>query len=269
MEYDPIKNKLGRFFNSSLLLRKLFYFMLDTLLLRTWYIHREIKKWGRNAAKGTNVLDAGSGFGQYSFYIARKYPGWQILGADVKEEQVEDCNRFFKESGKTNVRFEVADLVRFSKPDSFDLAISVDVMEHILEDVEVFRNIYTSLRKNGMLLISTPSDKGGSDAGHGGESFIGEHVRNGYNIKEIEDKLRTAGFSKTEAKYSYGVPGHISWILSMKFPMKILAVSKLFFILLPFYYLITFPLCLILNRIDVSVAHPTGTGLIVKAYKNR
>ena len=46
---------------------------------------------------------------------------------------------------------------------SFDLALSVDVMEHIVEDVEVFRNIHTSLKDGGMLLISTPSDQGGSD----------------------------------------------------------------------------------------------------------
>lgn len=267
MEYDPIKNKLGIFFNRSKAMRKLFYSLLDLLLLRSWHIHKELKKWEKNASEKADVLDAGSGFGQYSWYIAGRHPGWRILAVDVKEEQVTDCNKFFAEAGRANARFEVADLVRFSKPDMFDLAISVDVMEHILEDVEVFKNIYASLRRGGMLLISTPSDQGGSDAEHGGESFIGEHVRNGYNMKEIEDKLKSAGFSRVEAKYSYGTPGHISWVLSMKWPMKILSVTKAFIVLLPFYYLLTFPFCLILNSMDVNGNHATGTGLIVKAYK--
>lgn len=267
MEYDPIKIKLGLFFNRTTALRKIFYALLDLLLLRSWHVHREIKKWAANAPADTKVLDAGSGFGQYSYYIARKHPEWHILGVDVKNEQVADCNKFFSDTGKKHARFEVGDLVKFSKPDAFNLVISVDVMEHILEDVEVFKNIYATLRKGGMLLISTPSDKGGSDAGHGDESFIGEHVRNGYNIKEIEDKLKSAGFSKVDAKYSYGTPGHISWVLSMKLPMKILSVSKVFIVLLPVYYLITFPFCLILNEMDTIGKHGTGTGLIVKAYR--
>jgi 2-polyprenyl-3-methyl-5-hydroxy-6-metoxy-1,4-benzoquinol methylase len=33
---------------------------------------------------------------------------------------------------------------------------SVDVMEHIEEDVEVFKNFYQSLKDGGVLLISTP-----------------------------------------------------------------------------------------------------------------
>jgi SAM-dependent methyltransferase len=114
----------------------------------------------------------------------------------------------------------VQDLVLYQEPNSFDLALSVDVMEHILEDVEVFRNIHASLKDGGMLLISTPSDQGGSDVHADSEtSFIEEHVRDGYNIHEIQQKLRTAGFERIEARYSYGEPGQISWRLSMKYPI--------------------------------------------------
>jgi hypothetical protein len=119
-----------------------------------------------------------------------------------------------------------------------------------------------------MLLISTPSDQGGSDV-HGDEesSFIEEHVRDGYNIVEIQDKLRSAGFSRIQARYSYGKPGQISWRLSMKYPILMLGKSKAFFLLLPFYYLVTFPFCLVLNWLDANNRHATGTGLIVKAWK--
>ena len=141
-------------------------------------------------------------------------------------------------------------------------------MEHILEDVEVFRNFHSSLKKDGMLLISTPSDQGGSDVHSDGEtSFIEEHVRDGYNVKDIEDKLRSVGFSKVEVLYSYGTPGKISWKLSMKYPILMLGATKLFFVILPFYYLVVYPIAFVLNYFDTYSVHKTGTGLIVKAVK--
>lgn len=268
MHYDPIKRSLGSLFNQSTALRKLFYNLLDLLLLRAWHIHKELKSWAKDHPGSATIFDAGMGFGQYSYYLAQKNKSWNILAVDVKQEQVEDCTHFFNKAGLTNVKFAMADLTKYVQPNSFDLVLSVDVMEHILEDVQVFRNFHQSLKTGGMLLISTPSDQGGSDV-HGDDqsSFIEEHVRDGYNIKEIEQKLITAGFSKIYARYSYGTPGKISWRLSMKYPILMLGFSKLFFILLPFYYLLVFPFCIVLNYMDVEGDHKTGTGLIVKAWK--
>jgi len=92
-------------------------------------------------------------------------------------------------------------------------------------------------------------------------------VRDGYNKQEIKAKLTEAGFSRVKARYSYGRPGSIAWRLSMKWPLMMLNVSKAFFILLPFWYLIVFPFCLILNFLDSRMAHRAGTGLVVMAWK--
>jgi SAM-dependent methyltransferase len=268
MDYDPIKRQLGNVFNKSPFLRKLFYRLLDLLLLRCWHIHREIRLWKKSHPSPDRILDAGMGFGQYTYYLSQKFPHTKIDAVDVKEEQVEDCTRFFSSLGSTQVNFGIADLTQFESTHSYDLALSVDVMEHILEDVLVFKNIHKVLKPGGMLLISTPSDQGGSDVtSEGDSSFIGEHVRDGYNIKEIEDKLRSAGFSKVECLYSYGTPGKISWRLSMKYPISLLSASRLFFVVLPVYYLLVYPLCFLLNALDSGMKHPTGTGLIVKAWK--
>ena len=237
MQYDPIKRSLGNVFNKSPFLRKTFYRLLDLLLLRAWHVHKELKTWIKQGPKKAMILDAGAGYGQHSFWLNNRLPDAQILAVDVKEEQVADCNRFFEQIGSGNkVKFVVGDLTKFVQADTYDLAISVDVMEHILEDVEVFKNIQ-------------------------------EHVRDGYNIKEIEDKLRSAGFTKVEARYQYGSPGKISWRLSMKYPILMLGASKLFFVILPFYYIIAYPVSYVLNWMDVAGNHPTGTGLIVKAWK--
>jgi len=268
MEYDPIKRGLGSFFNKTPFLRKLFYKLLDLLLLRTWHVKRELKRWAKENPGEEKILDAGSGFGQYSYFMASHWKKWSVEGIDVKEEQIEDCTQFFKKAGLSNAHFQVGDLSQFTLPDYYNLILSVDVMEHILEDVLVFKNFHTSMKENGILIISTPSDQGGSDVhDHDHGSFIDEHVRDGYGIDEITNKLQTAGFSRIKAAYAYGWPGKISWRLSMKYPILMLGASKLFYLILPIYYLITFPFCLALNYLDVRLKHKTGTGLIVSAYK--
>jgi len=268
MQYDPIKRSLGNVFNKRPFLRKFFYRMLDLLLLRTWHVKKEVRSWSKNRSGEVEILDAGSGFGQYVYFLSRMNNAWKIHGVDVKQEQIDDCSNFFSKINKPNISFGFADLTKFNENNRYDLVLSVDVMEHILEDVEVFKNLHAAMKPGAMLLISTPSDQGGSDVhDHDHDSFIDEHVRDGYNIDEIREKLKTAGFSKSEAKYSYGSPGKISWKLTMKYPILMLNASKLFFIILPFYYLLVLPFGLILNYKDVQGNHKTGTGLIVKAWK--
>ena len=268
MQYDPIKRILGNVFNKTPFLRRLFYRLLDLLLLRSWHIHKELRLWIKENKSATDILDAGAGFGQYTYWLHTTNQTWKILSVDVKDEQVADCNNFFHKIGATNVRFEVQDLTKYVKQNAFDLVVCVDVMEHIEEDVQVFKNFHASMKSGAMLVISTPSDQGGSDV-HGDEqaSFIEEHVRDGYNILAIQEKLKSAGFSKTFARYQYGTPGKISWRLSMKYPIQMLGVSKLFFIILPFYYVVAYPVSFVLNYVDTVMNHTTGTGLIVKAWK--
>ncbi|MEA3446520.1 MAG: methyltransferase domain-containing protein [Bacteroidota bacterium] len=276
MHYDPIKRSLGKVFNANPYMRKFFYRLLDLLLLRAWHIKKELRLFSSDFKnKEIKILDAGAGFGQYVYSMSKFSPKWEITAVDVKEEQVEDCNNFFDKINESHrINFEVGDLTKYRKEEEYQMILSVDVMEHILEDVVVFKNFYASLKPGGIVLISTPSDQGGSDADHDHDheegdihGFIDEHVRDGYNIDEIVEKMKSAGFSKVEARYAYGTPGKISWKLSMKYPISMLNVSKLFFIILPIYFIITFPISFILNYFDVNGKHKTGTGLVVKAFK--
>ena len=269
MQYDPIKTVLGKFFNRTPRRRKVFYALLDLLLLRAWHIHKALKTIAAENPEIKMVLDAGAGFGQYAYYMFRKFKSWQIHGVDINPDQIGDVQQFFANLGASDrTSFGVANLEEFKDPDVFDLILCVDVMEHIPDDNRVFRNFFDSLKPGGTLLISTPSDQGGSDV-HDEEdsSFIEEHVRDGYNLMEIQKQLKQAGFTKTQARYSYGKPGHISWLISMKYPIILINRSKWFFLLLPVYYLIFYPVAFVLNVLDVHLQHRTGTGLIVMAGK--
>lgn len=267
MHYDPIKELLGRLFNRHPLLRKLFYRLLDILLLRSWHVRRALKKIGPSLPLQASVLDAGMGFGQYSWWMARHFPSWKITAADIKSEQVADCNAFFRKTGVAGrVQAVEADLVTWKSGENHDLILCVDVMEHIEEDRTVFANFRSMSADGGYLVISTPSDMGGSDVQSDGDtSFIGEHVRDGYGREEITEKLHTAGYEEVKVFYTYGTSGSIAWRLSMKYPVMMLSKSKLFFILLPFYYLAVMPFVLALNVGDLCGTNARGTGLLVIA----
>ena len=269
MQYEPIKRSLGKVFTKSIFLRKTLYILLDLLLLRTWHVKRALRKIASNLPSDASVLDAGSGFGQYAWRISCLYKGWRIRAIDINKEQVDDCNNFISRTRRSEkVRFETADLTSLTDKDLYDFILTVDVMEHIEKDELVFSNFYKSLKNNGVLMISTPSDKGGSDV-HNNEdhSFIDEHVRDGYSMDEIGKKLKVAGFGTVDIRYTYGWAGNISWIISMKYPVKMINKSYLFFVVLPFYYLVVFPISFILNIIDLNFRIKKGTGLLVIARK--
>lgn len=269
MKYEAIKKTIDKVISKSIWLTKLFFSLIDFHLLRTWHIHRELHNFFKTCHKDNiHVLDAGCGFSQYSYFVLKNYYNTRLIAIDSDEDHIIRARHFFEKTGYHEAEFILGDITKYVNPDHFDLIMAVDVMEHITEDEVALRNFFISLKAGGMLIISTPSDKGGSDVDSDHkESFIEEHVRNGYSIKEIRDKLLASGFERIDAKYTYGGPGKISWRLSMKYPIILWNISKAFLIILPVYFIIVYPVCIILNFFDITFRHSSGTGLLVTAFK--
>jgi len=271
MYYDPIKDRLGAFFGAHPVRQKVFYALLHTLFLRSWYVRRELRALTRSlpVSMPLDVLDAGTGFGQYAYYIAREIPNSRVLAVDIKPDYLEHAGRFISRTPlKGRLEFEEQDLTVLDLDRRFDLIVSVDVMEHIEDDRRVFRNFARVLKTGGHVIINTPSDQGGSDAGADAETgFIDEHVRPGYSMDELHAKLREAGLVPVRARYTYGTYGSAAWRLLIKRPMQLLALTRAAYLLLPFYYAAALPLGMILHAIDVRSENETGTGLIVVARK--
>ncbi|MGH2568467.1 MAG: class I SAM-dependent methyltransferase [Bacteroidota bacterium] len=268
MRYDPVKKFFGDVVGSRLWLRRLFYALLGLLFLREWHVKRELRNLLGSSSRPMEVYDAGTGFGQYSYYMAKRFPRSRIYAVDVNEEQVVECRRFFETVGFRHCSFAVEDLLAIQHAGRFDLVLSVDVMEHIEEDRRVFQNLFRALKPGGVLLVNTPSNLGGSDVhAEGEQSFIEEHARPGYGVEEIRTKLESAGFMVERIAFTYGPFGSLAWRLGIKYPMRMLSATKLFFFLLPLYYLVTLPIVLPLMYLDYSSENNTGTGLLVIARK--
>jgi SAM-dependent methyltransferase len=239
------------------------------MFLRSWYVRRELLRI-RNVfgKKEISIYDAGSGYGQYTYFITKHLMPCTVYSVDIKDKWINDTREFFNKQKISNVDFAVEDLTEIEHQDKFDLIVCVDVMEHIEEDKKVFRNFYNALKKGGYMLINSPSIYGGSDVHDEKEkSFISEHARDGYSNEDLELKLNPLGFSTYRSRYTYGFWGDKAWRLEIKYPMVMLNATKVFFIILPFYYLVTFPFTLIMMNLDFLAKNRVGSGINFIAKK--
>ena len=271
MKYDPIKDRLGRFVSKHPMLQRLFYGMLNLLFLRAWYVRREVRRLldAYPLSQSLRVLDAGTGFGQYAYFVARTFPNATVHAVDVKQDYLDRAQDFVDQTPyRDRVTWALDDLTDLQAEGPFDLILSVDVMEHIAADRTVFEHFARVVRPGGHVIINTPSDQGGSDVQtESDESFIGEHVRDGYNLHALENKLRDAGLEPVRSLYTYGPYGSRAWRWLIKRPMQMLGATWASLIILPLYYLAALPLGLYLNARDLEHPNETGTGVLVVAQK--
>ena len=258
MHYDKIKDKFAGIIDCFPAFRKLFYLALDILLLRQWYVKKAIKKHFPKD-KPIRFYDAGAGFGQYSCFVLRYFKNARVHAVDLKTDYMNSFARYAGRVGWQDFTAEQADLADHIPKDKFDLIAAIDILEHIEEDEKVLQNFRKVLAEGGKLIISSPGTFDES------ARFTAEHVRPGYNKDEIISKLHSAGFKIVSFDYSYGKFGHLAWLLTLKFPLSLLGISKIFWLLLPVYYLVFYPVSALFMRLDLLLKNKVGTGLIVVA----
>ena len=265
MEYASVKDNLRKIIGSKPFLRKMFYLALEKLFLRERYVKRELKRLLPRLNPGAIILDAGFGYGQYAYYIARNYAEAKITAVDIEPVMLDDFGCFLAKIHCPNISLELTDLTSMNHKGRFDMALSVDVMEHIEDDVSVFHNIHRALKEGGVFLMHTPHLNASSERGQG--SFVGEHIRDGYSTEELVNKLKEAGFKGVNYTLTYGKHGAKAWRLLQKYPITVLKSSKLFFLLLPFYYALIYPVACVLMRRDMKSRNLQGDGILIEAWK--
>lgn len=268
MQYNPLRERLGRFFSRTPWLRKAFFRLLDEIILRNKHVIRELKIWARVNPGPKHILDAGSGFGSFVYVLHKIDPLYSILGIDNNPRHVSDGNDFVGRMELKNIFFRTMDIRDLNYTHAFDLILCVSTLEY-LEDVEdVLKRFARAVKPGGNLLIYVPSD-------HYTPQQIEENARlfgtsnklNSFNLMRLKVAMRNAGFPKVRARYTYGKPGATSWLISQYFPVKITNFWSGFFYLMPLYYLIIAPVCLVLNYLDTHMGHTEGKGILMKGYK--
>ena len=242
----------------------LFFFGLNTIFLRTWYVRRAVRRIGFPKEGVFDFLDAGSGFGQYSTYLFKRFPGARILGLERDPDFVDAGNVYCERAGWDRLRFETMDLLNMEYEDVFDLILCVDVMEHIKEDVNLLSRFSKSLKRSGRLILTTPTVyRKHDDDG----AFVEEHARPGYSEEEMRQKLSAANLHVESLNYGYGVFGDLSWRLGIRNVMKLFSGLRFLKILVFFYFILAFPLVLVLMCLDYVWPNRRGTGMVVTACR--
>ena len=80
-------------------MRKIFYFFLDLLLLRAWHVRKALREIARKYPEQASVLDAGAGFGQYTWRMSRMNRQWKIKSVDIDQDHINDNKCFFSKAG--------------------------------------------------------------------------------------------------------------------------------------------------------------------------
>jgi SAM-dependent methyltransferase len=165
------------------------------------------------------LLDGGCGPGSITLGLAAVVAPGEVVGIDLQPSQVERARALAAERGRTNARFEVANLYQLPFPDrSFDAVFLNGVLMHLRHPVRALKALRRVLRPGGIVGIRDP-DWGASLRApttpllqhwlalrvrgrqhNGGDPFLGRHHRR---------RLLEAGFARAEASASVSSAGSL------------------------------------------------------------
>jgi len=174
------------------MIKKLLYYHplgRDIILIKRW-------KWRKFISKGNLLtLDIGCNGGIWSIYCLSI--GNKIVGIDIDTDAIQRAENIAEIYGfnKEMYEFKKTDIRNLTYSKNFSQILCFEVIEHIKNDKEVLKKIYKLLKPGGKLLISSPNKKcplvqkskisKTEDSGH---------VREGYTIDELKNKLEDIGF---------------------------------------------------------------------------
>jgi len=269
MEYDPIKDKLFGLTKKSVFLRDLLFFAVGHVFLREAHVKRRIglAKLPDNA----NILDAGCGLGQYSLWMAKKFPHAKIFACDVKQHFLDSGNEHAKAKGYSNLTFGQLDLLGLDEDSKYDCIVNVDVLEHIEDDVDLMRRFYRALKPGGVLIAHSPGSNEDSRTTTADPKMqVEEHVRIGYLPAEIDEKLHTAGFEDVTVYPTYHpTTGVWLWWLWQGVPLYLAQLSYLGLAVIPFWFIVAYPLGYPLWWRDLHLPLSIGRGVLPVARKKK
>lgn len=141
-----------------------------------------------------SILEVGCGEGMNLIYFKRLFPEAELTGFDLSTVAIHLVQNKIRDGF-----FSAMDLSQPVTPEkTYDLVLSLDVLEHVPDDVAMMQNLYQFTNQHGYCLAMTLQGKMREF-----ERDIG-HVRN-YQAGELENKMTSVGFSIVQ-KVSWGFP---------------------------------------------------------------
>ncbi len=119
---------------------------------RLYTIRKTLELLKRRSWAPATILDYGCGEGRYVGELRKQFPHADICGCDISDIGLDIARRENPDSTFIQMSDETID----HAPDSFDLVISVEVLEHVADVEKSIAEIAKVLKPGGLAIITTP-----------------------------------------------------------------------------------------------------------------
>jgi len=155
--------------------------------------------------RASRILDAGCGRGVITRSLSRRYANAEIDAVDADADAQRANREISEKAGFDNCNYIDGDLTEYVSDSRYDLVVSVDNLEHVVDDRRVLRNFHASLEPSGVLVVHVPHFYRRWPVLFWQENFdVPGHVRPGYHLAQLVERVEAAGFSVTRNGFSYG-----------------------------------------------------------------
>jgi 2-polyprenyl-3-methyl-5-hydroxy-6-metoxy-1,4-benzoquinol methylase len=264
------------------LLKAAFFLLLGTpdthTRLRNSYVINQIEHL--DLPPQSHVLEGGFGRAIVLSWLARHHLDWHLKGMELDPVMAGAARRVVEGEGYANVEIVEDDIASLDEEGVYDLAISIDTLEHIEDDLGFLRNHFRALKPGGFLVLHVPKRRHEQwrlipafrghrvreiirDKGPDGETcrvHVHGHVRDEYTAEELLHVFREAGLEVVDLRETIGRWGEVSFELN-----NLLWTSR------PLRYLsalLTYPLAVPLGYVDVRSNPSRGNSLMVTAVRS-
>lgn len=175
------------------------------------YVDRTEKKlvFSMIKTKHGDALDLGCGTGNYTLELYKR--GFQVVGVDISRRMLKIAQKKLP-----NVKFIKANAYSLPFEDNtFDLVLSVTMLEFIHEPEKVLSEVYRVLKPGGEAVIGTMNGKSMWFIFKRMKSLFVEtayRYARFYTPKELENLMKNAGFKETESRGIIYLPSFFPFV---------------------------------------------------------
>lgn len=120
-------------------------------------IHIARYSFAKELCAGRRVLDAACGEG-YGSRLLANWGASEVVGVDISAEAIASAQQHFSSENVRFIQNDAETLPRHFEPNSFDLIVSFETIEHVQDPALFLRNIRDLLKPGGVVAISCPND---------------------------------------------------------------------------------------------------------------
>lgn len=206
------------------------------------------------------ILDAGCGYGYTLFWLARRCSRCELHGIDLDPDLIARNRHLAATLGLSHLKFTHGDAGAVSG-ETYDVIYSIDLLEHIDDDVAALETWYDALVGEGLLVLHLPlrHQLQRRVFPQFRDHTIPDHVRDEYTEDEIGEKLHYVGFQIDRIDYGFGVAGELAFELNYLFWDKVMLRNAA--------AVATMPLSLLLGYLDTRYPPERGNSFLVVARK--